>query len=112
MAPAFERSSAAELLKMHFFSCEDSTSYTCGPRQLSYLAPNLMSSIKSDSPFMGLDASCKMLSCNTCESMIEDSMSSLELHRSNERYQFSLKGENYDENSISLTLRIDDYSGM
>lgn len=112
LAPAFERPSAAELLKMHFLSCEDTNAYTCGSLQPSYSTPNSVSSIKSDSPFMDLDPSCKMLSGSTCESMIEGPRSCLELHNCNERYEFSLKGEKYDENSITLTLRIADYSGM
>lgn len=60
---------------------------------------------------MDLDPSCKMLSGSPCESMIEASVSDLELHGCNDRCEFSLKGKKSDDNSISFTLRIADYSG-
>ncbi|KAH6816838.1 with no lysine kinase 8 [Perilla frutescens var. frutescens] len=109
LVPASQRSTAAELLKAPFLSCEYPADYM--PLQLSDFAPNSLNSIKPESVFMDLDPSYKMLSGSTCESMIEASMSNLELHRYNERYEFFLKGEKYDDNSISFTLRIADYSG-
>lgn len=113
LVPASQRSTAAELLKAPFLLSEYPKDYTCDPLQLSDFTPNSMNSLKSDSPFMDLDPSYKMLSGSTCaESMIETSLSSLELHRCNARYEFALKGEKYDDNSVSLTLRIADYSGM
>lgn len=109
LVPASQRSTAAELLNMPFLSCEYPAD--CSPLQLSDLTPNSNYSIKSDSPSMDLDPSCKMLSGSTCESMIEASVSDLELHGCNDRCEFSLKGKKSDDNSISFTLRIADYSG-
>ncbi|KAI3469117.1 hypothetical protein Pfo_025780 [Paulownia fortunei] len=112
LVPASQRLSAAELLKVPFLFSEYPKDYTCCPPQLSEITPKSINSLKSDSPFMDLDPSYKMLSGSTCaESMIETSMSILELHKCNERNEFALKGEKYDDNSISLTLRIADYSG-
>ncbi|KAK6162215.1 hypothetical protein DH2020_002056 [Rehmannia glutinosa] len=112
LVPASKRLSAAELLRAPFLFSDYLKDDTCDPPQLTEFTPKSMNSLKSDSPFMDVDPSYRMLSGSTCcESMIESSMSILELHRCNERNEFALKGEKHDDNSISLTLRIADYSG-
>ncbi|KAL2236667.1 serine/threonine-protein kinase WNK8 isoform X1 [Sesamum indicum] len=109
LVPASQRLSAAELLKEPFVLYEHSKDFTYGPPQLS---PKSLNSLRSDCPSMDLDPSCKRLSGSTCpESMSETSMSILELHKCTERNEFTLKGEKYDDSSISLTLRIADFSG-
>ncbi|KAG8374546.1 hypothetical protein BUALT_Bualt10G0006400 [Buddleja alternifolia] len=112
LAPASMRLSAAELLREAFLLPENSKNYFSDSMQLSVFTPRSMNSQIPDSPSMDLDPSYKMLSASTCgESMIESSTSILELRRCNERNEFTLKGEKCDDNSISLTLRIADYSG-
>ncbi|PIN00066.1 Non-specific serine/threonine protein kinase [Handroanthus impetiginosus] len=113
LLPASQRLSAAELLKVPFLLSEYPKDYACDPLQLTAITPKSMNSLESDSPFMDLDPSSKMLSSSTCaESMMEICTSGPEVHGYNERNQFSLKGEKYDDDdSISITMRIAHYSG-
>ncbi|GFQ02832.1 probable serine/threonine-protein kinase wnk4, partial [Phtheirospermum japonicum] len=112
LVPASQRLSAAELLKGPFLYSENPKDDTCDPLQLTDFTPKSMNSVKSDSPFMDVDPCSRMLSGSTCcESMTGTSMSTLELHRCNDRNEFALKGEKFDGRSIDLTLRIADYSG-
>ncbi|KAL3626712.1 hypothetical protein CASFOL_029455 [Castilleja foliolosa] len=112
LVPASQRMSAAELLREPFLFSGNPMDDTCDPPQLTDFTPKSMNSLNSDSPFMDVDPCSRMLSGSTCcESMIGTSMSTLELHRCNERSEFALKGEKFDGRSINLTLRIADYSG-
>ncbi|GER25765.1 kinase [Striga asiatica] len=114
LLPAPQRLSAAELLKATFLSNENPKDDTCDPPQLTDFTPKSINSSKSDFPLMDLDSSSRMLlsgSSTWCESITETSMSTLELHRCNERNEFVLKAEEFDGRKISLTLRIADYSG-
>lgn len=113
LVPASERLSAAELLKDSFLMSEHPKSYNSVHPQLSEFMSNSVNSTKSQCSFVDIDPSYKMLSGSSCVgSMVENSVSTLELHRCNESNDFALKGEKYDDDSISLTLRIAGHSGM
>ncbi|KAL6550520.1 hypothetical protein OROMI_021008 [Orobanche minor] len=113
LVPAPQRPSAAELLKEPFLLSESSKDHdTCDPPQLTDFTPKSINSSKSNSPFMDVEPSSRMLSGSTCcVSMTSNSMPTLELHRCNGRNEFALKGENFDGRSIDLTLRVADSSG-
>ncbi|KAK4486551.1 hypothetical protein RD792_009236, partial [Penstemon davidsonii] len=112
LVPASQRLSATELLKAPFLASELTKNYTSDTLQFSGLTPKSINSIKSESSFMNLFPNCNMLSGSTpFESMLVTPVSVVELCRCNERNEFTLKGEKCDENSISITLRIADFSG-
>ncbi|XP_075495093.1 putative serine/threonine-protein kinase WNK10 isoform X2 [Primulina tabacum] len=112
LAPAPQRLSAAELLKGSFLSSEDHKDFNCAPPQLSDVMSKSMNSVRSDSLVTDMDTSYKTLSGSTfAGSTVGTCVSTLELQRWNERNEFTLKGENCDDNSVSLNLRIADCSG-
>ncbi|XP_073031346.1 probable serine/threonine-protein kinase WNK10 isoform X2 [Primulina eburnea] len=112
LAPAPQRLSAAELLKGSFLSSEDCKDFNCAPPQLSDVMSKSTNSVRSDSLVTDMDTSYKTLSGSTfAGSTVGTCVSTIELQRWNERNEFTLKGENCDDNSVSLNLRIADCSG-
>lgn len=65
-----------------------------------------LDSQKADSVFMDMEPILKSLPCD-----IATDVSTIELQRYNGRDKFTLRGEKYNDMSISLTLRIADFSG-
>ncbi|CAI9759330.1 unnamed protein product [Fraxinus pennsylvanica] len=110
LVPASQRLSAMELLKEPFLA-EDPKDLMCDRLQLADFTPKSTISPKSDSPFMDLDPNYKMLSAGTCAQSMFGTFSTVELQRYSERNEFTIKGEKFDDDTISLTLRIADLSG-
>lgn len=112
LLPASQRLNAAELLKDVFFSkTESPKELLCSPVQTLNLNPTSVSesldSQKADSVFMDMEPILKSLPCD-----IATDVSTIELQRYNGRDKFTLRGEKYNDMSISLTLRIADFSGQ
>lgn len=107
LVPASERLSAKELLKDPFLS-----SATSSNNLLPEAMPNSNLMPKSDSLSMDIDpTSRKASSVAGIESMTEIPQAS-EFLRCNGKNEFRLRGEKYDESSISFSLRITDHSGQ
>ncbi|KAL2547589.1 putative serine/threonine-protein kinase WNK6 [Forsythia ovata] len=111
LVTASQRLSAVELLKEPFLLVEDPKDLMCDPLQLTDFTPKSTISLKSDSPFMDLDPNYKMLSAGTCAHSMIGTSSTVELQRYSERNVFTIKGEKFDDDTVSLTLRIADSSG-
>uniref|UniRef100_A0A5B6Z5G1 non-specific serine/threonine protein kinase n=1 Tax=Davidia involucrata TaxID=16924 RepID=A0A5B6Z5G1_DAVIN len=113
LVQAFLRLPAAELLKDPFLSSENSKELISDFLQLPNVVPKSINVPKSDSLSMDIDTNYKKLSVSTCTKSVIESphFSTLELQKSNENNEFRLRGEKYDDNSISLTLRIVDLGG-
>ncbi|KAA8526101.1 hypothetical protein F0562_007799 [Nyssa sinensis] len=111
LVPASLRLHAAELLKDPFLSSENSKELISNSLQL----PKSINMLKSDCLSMDIDTNSnyKKVPVTTCTKSILESpyFSTSELQKSNENNEFRLRGEKYDDNSISLTLRIVGLSG-
>lgn len=110
LVPASQRLSAVELLKEPFLT-ENPKDLMCDRLQLIDFTPKSTISLKSDSPFMDVDPNYKMLSADTCAQSMIEIFSTVELKRYSVRNEFTIKGEKFDDDTVSLTLRIADLSG-
>lgn len=113
LVPASKRLSAAELLKDPFLSWTNSSELQSDVMQNSNHMSKPINLTKSDSLSMEIDPASRKLSSVAC---IENSLTEIpqvtEFLRCNGKNEFRLRGEKYDESSISFSLRITDYSGM
>ncbi|XP_022893042.1 probable serine/threonine-protein kinase WNK10 isoform X3 [Olea europaea var. sylvestris] len=109
LVPASQRLSAVELLKEPFLT-ENPKDLMCDRLQLIDFTPKSTISLKSDSPFMDVDPNYKMLSADTCAQSMIETFSTVELKRYSVRNEFTIKGEKFDDDTVSLTLRIADLS--
>ncbi|XP_031131038.1 probable serine/threonine-protein kinase WNK10 isoform X1 [Ipomoea triloba] len=113
LVPASKRLSAAELLKDPFLSWTNSSELQPEVMQNSNHMSKSINLTKSDSLSMEIDPASRKLSSVAC---IENSVTEIpqvtEFLRCNGKNEFRLRGEKYDESSISFSLRITDYSGQ
>ncbi|EPS60161.1 hypothetical protein M569_14644, partial [Genlisea aurea] len=112
LLPAFQRPTAAELLKSPFLSSDGCSQPSSSS---SSMVTNSDAKCGDSSPSTDVaDASCKMVSGSSCGdsmSVVTSSASTVEIQRCNERNQFTLKGEKREDSAVSLSLRIADPSG-
>ncbi|XP_031099022.1 probable serine/threonine-protein kinase WNK10 isoform X1 [Ipomoea triloba] len=113
LVPASKRLSAAELLKDPFLSWTNSSELQSDVMQNSNHMSKPITLTKFDSLSMEIDPTSRKLSSVAC---IENSVTEIpqvtEFLRCNGKNEFRLRGEKYDESSISFSLRITDYSGQ
>lgn len=111
LVPASNRLSAAELLKDPFLSCANSSELQSDVMQnTNYIPKSTLT--KSDSHSMEIDPTSRKLSSVACIESMAEIPQVTEFHRCNGKNEFRLRGEKYDESSISFSLRITDYSGQ
>ncbi|CAA2998459.1 probable serine threonine- kinase WNK10 isoform X1 [Olea europaea subsp. europaea] len=110
LAPASQRLTAMELLKEAFLLAENPKDLMCGPLQLTDFTPKSTISLKSDLPFMDVDPNYNMISAGTCARSMIGTSSTVKLQRYSERNEFTIEGEKFDDDTISLNLRIADLS--
>ncbi|OMO79851.1 hypothetical protein CCACVL1_13372 [Corchorus capsularis] len=108
LLPASMRLSAVELLKDPFLLAETPKEVVCGPPQLPNLMPKLVNLIQSEAHPMDIDPNCKKVLLNSSTNRTKETpcISTLELQHVTENNEVRLKGEKFDDNTISLTLRI------
>ncbi|GKV03995.1 hypothetical protein SLEP1_g16214 [Rubroshorea leprosula] len=108
LLPASMRLPAMELLKDPFLLTENAKELVV-PLQFPNLASNLVNLTNSEPHPMETDPNSKKPSVNSCPKSLSDAsqLSSFET----ETDKFRLRGDKNDDNTISLTLRIDDHCG-
>ncbi|XP_062091351.1 probable serine/threonine-protein kinase WNK4 isoform X2 [Humulus lupulus] len=113
IVPAAERFSAKELLKDPFLQVENPKELTRDPVLLPNKSFKAINLTKSGSSSMDIDPDYKQLSesTGTESNMSSPESSVLEFLRTNTRNEFRLRGKLNSDNSVSLTLRIADFSG-
>ncbi|CAK7348677.1 unnamed protein product [Dovyalis caffra] len=114
LLPASERLSAKELLKHPFLQLENPILEAIrDPLQLPNQFSRSISLLKSGPRSMDMDIDDKQLSESTCTGSNNESPKSpvLEYQIAHKNNEFGLKGMKYDDNSVSLTLRISDLGG-
>ncbi|GKV03994.1 hypothetical protein SLEP1_g16214 [Rubroshorea leprosula] len=106
LLPASMRLPAMELLKDPFLLTENAKELVV-PLQFPNLASNLVNLTNSEPHPMETDPNSKKPSVNSCPKSLSDAsqLSSFET----ETDKFRLRGDKNDDNTISLTLRIDDH---
>ncbi|GLU17565.1 hypothetical protein SLE2022_339260 [Rubroshorea leprosula] len=106
LLPASMRLPAMELLKDPFLLTENAKELVV-PLQFPNLTPNLVNLTNSEPHPMETDPNSKKPSVNSCPKSLSDAsqLSSFET----ETDKFRLRGDKNDDNTISLTLRIDDH---
>ncbi|KAF4384521.1 hypothetical protein F8388_003828 [Cannabis sativa] len=112
IVPAAERFSAKELLKDPFLQVENPKELTRDPVLLTYKSFKGLN-LKSGPSTMDIDPDYKQHyeSTGTESNLSSPESSVLEFLRTNTRHEFRLRGKLNDDNSVSLTLRISDFSG-
>lgn len=113
LVPASMRLPAIELLKDPFLSSENTKERSCNPLQFLNSIPKSMKLQTPEVLPMDIDHDNKKLSVSTCTKSSNETchLSTLEFQRFNEKNEFRLKGQQTDDNSISLTLRISNLAG-
>ncbi|KAJ6307923.1 hypothetical protein OIU76_017662 [Salix suchowensis] len=112
LVPASVRLSAIDLLKDPFLATENSKELVSSLLQSPIVISKQVHVPQSESHHMDIDF--KKLSVGSCLKSINGSPQflTLELHRFIENNEFRLRGENNDDNTVSLTLRIADPCGQ
>lgn len=113
LGPASTRLPAMELLKEPFLATENLKDLSSDSRKLTDIVPTTVNLPQHESISMDIDPNCKKFSDESyAKSMSQTPYSSTaEFLRCTEGNKFKLVGEQTDENTISLALRMTDLRG-